>query len=87
MLIKLNKTVERMVRAVCKNLEITDLPTGPREMWVNRITSKLYKIMHAGDPIPDLESFILHELMPKYHSMQNWMYRINKIEEGMRPKK
>lgn len=59
---RLRKANERLFRAACRNIDVSDFPTGRRMSWVNDLTKALYDIMKSDDPVHQWENAVGHAL-------------------------
>jgi len=84
---RLRKVSERLVRAMCKNLNVDDLPTGKRKQWVNDLAGELYNIMKSGRPVRKLHHAIEDVVQGAIKKFVRFETMIDKMERDMKPTK
>lgn len=79
------KAAHRYLRAVCKNLEIEDLPQGERERWVNELAEGLYKAMkeNEGDPAENTVRYVAEVVQDFVDEIGGYMRMVVEKERGM----
>lgn len=75
------KATERMIRFLMKHLKVTDLPTGKRAQWVNKLAKELYDIMKSETSIEDLEDFVEDTIEDFAREVEHYFEEINRIEQ------
>lgn len=75
---------ERLFREVCKNVNVSDLPTGARKQWVNQLAAKLYAVMKSDLPVKEAHKFVGHILERQAREVFEYFERIEQIEQQWR---
>jgi len=81
---RLRKTIERVVREICRDVEVADLPTGRRMEWVNRLARDIHHTMKSDEPVRGIYRDIEPSLRRHFRELERWVEEADRMERNMK---